>query len=138
MISPTKIDALTRVFNKFKPAIGRLYRRKDRTFLTGTCFLVAPDHAVTCHHVIRVDQEPVELDLVFEGAPGDFVPVANIHSLGAGIDIADLSLARLVALPFFPLSVSEPWGNPFATFGYPASHGGGGTTTFGEILGPTS
>lgn len=133
---PLPTDVIGRAFNKFKPAIGRLYRRADHKPLNGTCFLVAPDCAVTCHHV--VPDGAAELDIVFEGLLKDFIPVLAVDSLGAGIDLAVLRLSRAVLLLSFPLSSSEPWGCPFATFGYPVAHGGGGTTTFGEILGPTT
>ncbi len=134
-------EDLLRLFNHYKDAVGRvlILTSNDRPILLGTCFLVAPKYALTCHHVIYsegVKREPVTV--VFEGLLDRILQAKEYIPGGEGLDLTLLELSERINIPVLPLSLNDHWGSEFRTFGYPFDHGGGGLDENGLILGPTS
>ena len=134
-------EDLLLLFNHYKDAVGRvlLSASTNKVTLLGTCFLVAPKYAITCHHVLYSEgakREPVTV--VFEGLLHRSLEAKEYISGGAGIDLTLLELSEEVNIPAFPLSLTDHWGAEFRTFGYPFEHGGSGVDESGRILGPTS
>lgn len=135
------VEDAQRSLNKFKGAVGRLFGKfgSEMKLLPGTCFLIAPDLAVTCHHVIHLGADPIrDLVLVFEGAPDVKIPAAEYKTLGIGPDLTILRLERSVPHTPLPCGFDEPWGEQFATYGYPTAHDGTGISVTGQISGPTT
>src|SRR5713226_5013900 len=131
------------LLNKYKSAIGRVFRRTGSeskpVLIPGTCFLIAPDLAVTCHHVVHSNDSPIEnLSVVFEGDPEARISAVAYKTLGIGRDLTILRLLRSVTHTPLPCGFVEAWGEQFVTYGYPVAHGGTGVSVAGQIMGPTT
>ena len=131
--------AIPVIFNRYKKSIGRVQDfTGPKPLLRGTCFLVSPRFALTCHHVVHTTKGQIQkLEVRFEGHPRQTYP-ATIFLTDEALDISVLELGTEVQLPPLTVSSHDAWGEPFFTFGYPLDHGGAGVSEDGEIFGPSS
>ncbi|MEU0947241.1 trypsin-like peptidase domain-containing protein [Streptomyces canus] len=121
-----------------RAALARIWDADGQ--VRGTGFLVGPRHVLTCAHVVAdalgiddtTEQAPpgqVHVDFPLLDAPGLRLTAATVTwspvRPDGGGDIAGLLLeapAPAGAERVLLMSVQEPWGLAFRTFGFPAGH----------------
>jgi hypothetical protein len=128
-------------FIESRKAIGRVFQQGGTGSLSlhGTCFLVAPRLALTCHHVVHSKEGAALEGLMvrFEGRP---VPIpARVHmDAGSGVDLTVLLLNEDVPHPPFRLAEDARSGSEFYSYGFPFEHDEAGLDIAGLLRAPSS